>query len=128
MDFSTDFNAGDEYYWSHGLISDVVYQLLTKVCNGSELMRSAINGEESIACTAVSIRLNKELSDSIDNYDVIGDICLFPFKSQMDMLHEPLKSRFQTLSSLNSQSNALNQQVSLQTCVKAHVMCAHYLF
>uniref|UniRef100_A0A2N9HD24 Uncharacterized protein n=1 Tax=Fagus sylvatica TaxID=28930 RepID=A0A2N9HD24_FAGSY len=50
LDFSTDFNAGDEYYWSHGLISDVVYQLLTKVCNGSELMRSAINGEESIAC------------------------------------------------------------------------------
>ena len=75
-------------------------------------MRSAINGEGSIACNAVSIQLNKELTASIDLYDVIGDICLSPFKSQMDMLYEPLKSRFQTLSSLHSKPDAtLSQQV-----------------
>uniref|UniRef100_A0A2N9HKJ6 Carboxypeptidase n=1 Tax=Fagus sylvatica TaxID=28930 RepID=A0A2N9HKJ6_FAGSY len=111
LDFGTDFNAADEYYWSHGLISDDVYQHLTKVCNGSEIMRSVINGEGSTACGDVYIRLNKELTDSIDIYDVIGDVCRSHVKSQMNMLYEPLRSKFQTLTSLHSKSDAaLSQQ------------------
>ncbi|GMY19565.1 serine carboxypeptidase-like 45 isoform X2 [Fagus crenata] len=76
LDFTTDFNSGDEYYWSHGLISDVMYQLLTKVCNGSERMRNTlINGGRSLSCNNVSSQLNKVLIDSIDIYNVIGDVC-----------------------------------------------------
>ena len=75
-------------------------------------MRSVINGEGSTACGDVYIRLNKELTDSIDIYDVIGDVCRSHVKSQMNMLYEPLRSKFQTLTSLHSKSDAaLSQQV-----------------
>ncbi|GMY19404.1 serine carboxypeptidase-like 45 [Fagus crenata] len=110
LEFAIDFNSPDEYYWSHGLISDAVHELLTKGCNSSQIMRSAINGYFSSACTFVYNQLERELSEFIDKYNVIGDVCLSSGLSQMDMLYQPLKSRFQTLSSLNSQSNALNQQ------------------
>jgi serine carboxypeptidase-like clade 2 len=110
LEFAVDFNSPDEYYWSHGLISDTVHELLTKGCNSSQIMRSAINGYFSTACTFVYNQLERELSEFIDTYNVIGDVCLSSGLSQMDMLYQPLKSRFQTLSSLNSQSNALNQQ------------------
>uniref|UniRef100_A0A7N2M3C9 Serine carboxypeptidase n=1 Tax=Quercus lobata TaxID=97700 RepID=A0A7N2M3C9_QUELO len=67
LDFSIDLNWPYEYYWSHGLISDDIYQLVTKVCNGSaQIMRGIINQEGSqSACIAVTLRI-KQLTDTID--------------------------------------------------------------
>ncbi len=114
LDYATDFNSPDEYYWSHGLISDALYQLLTKVCNRSEIMRSMLNGYEvSLACLHVYEKLiNESIVSfaSIDTYNVIGDVCRSSLKSQADMLYEPLTSRFQTLSSLHSKPDALLSQ------------------
>ena len=128
LEFAVDFNSPDEYYWSHGLISDGVYELLTKSCNSSQIMRGAIKGFLSSTCTSVYTELAKELTDFIDRYNVIGDVCLSSIQSQMDMLYQPLRSRFQYLTSLNSESDALSQQVKFIYLVKTHVMCAHYFF
>ncbi|KAK7844868.1 serine carboxypeptidase-like 45 [Quercus suber] len=114
LEFAVDFNSPDEYYWSHGLISDGVYALLTKSCNSSQIMRGAIRGFLSSTCTSVYIELAKELTDYIDRYNVIGDVCLSSIQSQMDMLYQPLRSRFQYLTSLNSESDALSQQESIK--------------
>ena len=42
LEITVNLNSRDEYYWSHGLISDAVYELLTKDCNASQIWRSAI--------------------------------------------------------------------------------------
>ncbi|XP_050245217.1 serine carboxypeptidase-like 46 isoform X2 [Quercus robur] len=110
LDFTIDFDSRDEYYWSHGLISDDNYQFLTKSCNGSaEIIRKAMNQEADTKCLVVYARV-KQLTNTIDQYDVTADVCLSPVKSQMDMLYEPLLSKFQTLLPLHSKPNALNQQ------------------
>ncbi|KAB1222172.1 Serine carboxypeptidase-like 45 [Morella rubra] len=111
LEFSTDFNSADEYYWSHGLIADDVYSLLVNVCNSSQIMRAAIRDLDAPACTAVYNRLVKELGGkSIDPYNVIGDVCLSSGQSQMESLYQPLRARFQDLSSPRSRSDALSQQ------------------
>ncbi|XP_030927225.1 serine carboxypeptidase-like 45 [Quercus lobata] len=114
LEFAVDFNSPDQYYWSHGLISDGVYELLTKSCNSSQIMRGAIRGFLSSTCTSVYTELAKELTDFIDRYNVIGDVCLSSIQSQMDMLYQPLRSRFQYLTSFNSESDALSQQESIK--------------
>ncbi|XP_018827734.2 serine carboxypeptidase-like 45 [Juglans regia] len=116
LEFATDFNAPDEYNWSHGLISDAVYSLLSKYCNSSQIMREAINGIVSPACTAVYTQLSRELSQSIDRYYVIGDVCVQSSgQSQVETLYHPLKSRFETLSSFHSLSDASSQQAVRQS-------------
>ncbi|KAB1222167.1 Serine carboxypeptidase-like 43 [Morella rubra] len=84
LEFSTDFNSADEYYWSHGLIADDVYSLLVNVCNSSQIMRAAIRDLNAPA--AVYNRLVKELGGkSIDQYNVIGDVCLSSGSSRADV-------------------------------------------
>lgn len=112
LEFNTDFNSVDEYYWSHGLISDGVYELLTKVCNGSEILRAAITREFlSPACTFVLLQRQKELNNTVNVYNVIGNDHCLEKQSQMAALYEPLSSRIQALLSPHSQPNALGEQV-----------------
>ena len=127
LDFTIDFNSADEYYWSHGLISDYVYQLLTKSCNGSaEIIRKSFNQIFDV-CVHLFNGVQQFIS-TIDPYDVTGDVCLSTVKSQMDMLYEPLLSKSQTLLPLHSKPNALNQQVNfLRTPVKTLMYCDLFL-
>ncbi|CAK7340264.1 unnamed protein product [Dovyalis caffra] len=90
LEFNTDFNAQDHYYWSHGLISDSTYQLLTSVCNNSKLMREAMTGTVSTACFGVYIKVEKELSGSVDLYDVTADVCLSSNQSQFKIFNQQL--------------------------------------
>ncbi len=128
LEFAVNLNSRDEYYWSHGLISDAVYELLTKDCNGSKIWRSAIRGFQSRACTFVMSQLEKELSNFTDPYNVIGDVCLSYSQTQMDMLYQPLNSRFQTFSSLHSHSHVLSQHVKFTHCARTHFTCTYYFF
>jgi serine carboxypeptidase-like clade 2 len=116
LEFNTDFNSVDEYYWSHGLISDGVYELLTKFCNGSQILRGSIRGFLSPACIFVTIQLQKELSNTVDMYNVIGNDHCPENQSQMVALYEPLSSRIQALLSPHSQPNALGEQVKFTLC------------
>lgn len=77
LDFNTDFNAGAEYYWSHGLISDTTFESFTSVCNYSQMLRQKINtGKLSPACAAVYNQVQTEISNFIDPHDVTLDVCL----------------------------------------------------
>ena len=80
----------------------------------------------SLACAFVNTQVSNALIDYIDQYNVIGDVCLSSVQSQIDMLYHPIRSRLQILSSLHSKSDALSQQVKFTHYVKTHVMCDHY--
>ncbi|KAL4607421.1 hypothetical protein ACB092_09G172700 [Castanea dentata] len=94
LELGTDFNSGD------------------LVCNSSEMFREAIRGIISPDCAFVNIQVSKELTDFIDPYNVIGDVCILNGQPQMGFLYQPFRSRFQTLSSLHSESNPPTQQQS----------------
>ena len=111
LEFVTDMNSADQYYWSHGLISDSAYELLISSCNSSRLMREAIRMSFSSGCLSVYNEVATELSKSIDRYDVIADICLSSGQSPMSIFRHPLLSGSQHLSSLHSQEDGLSQQV-----------------
>ena len=114
LEFVTDMNSADQYYWSHGLISDSAYELLISFCNSSRLMREAIRMSFSSGCLSVYNEVATELSKSIDRYDVIADICLSSGQSPMSIFSHPLLSGPQHLSSLHSQADGLSQQVKLR--------------
>lgn len=114
LEFNTDFNAEDEYNWSHGVISDSSYELLTSYCNTSQMIREAIRGNLSDACSIVNDQISKEISDFIDVYDVIADVCI-PSNSSLrfDIAKHPLFSRFQISSSRGyTKAQSLSQQVN----------------
>ena len=113
LEFNTDLNAEDEYKWSHGVISDFSYQLLTSYCNTSRMTREAIRGNLSDACSIVNRQISKESSDFIDDYDVIADVCIPSNSSlQFDIAKHPLFSRFQISSSRGyCKAQSLSQQV-----------------
>ncbi|XP_022157992.1 serine carboxypeptidase-like 45 isoform X2 [Momordica charantia] len=106
LDLGKDFNARDEYLWSHGVVSDSAYKLLTSVCNSSRLVVEAIQGTLSSDCQFVVSKVSKELSNFIDYYNVIGDVCPFTDKSQATILIHPLTSLFYTSSSTRHQTTA----------------------
>jgi serine carboxypeptidase-like clade 2 len=112
LEFNTDFNAEDEYNWSHGVISDFSYELLTSYCNSSQMMREGIRGNLSDTCSIVNDQISKELSDFIDGYDVIADVCITSnFSLRFDIAKHPLFSRFQISSSRGySKAQSLSQQ------------------
>ncbi|GKV45210.1 hypothetical protein SLEP1_g52318 [Rubroshorea leprosula] len=111
IEFTTDMNSVDDFYWSHGLISDSAYELVKSLCNNSQLMREALEGFLSPACADVYLTILEELSHSIDKYDVLADVCLSSANgSQTSLLSHPAWSRLRHVTSLQSQQTVLNQQ------------------
>uniref|UniRef100_A0A6N2KD36 Carboxypeptidase n=1 Tax=Salix viminalis TaxID=40686 RepID=A0A6N2KD36_SALVM len=111
LEFNTDLNARDHFYWSHGLISDSTYQLLTSVCNNSKLIREAIARSVSTACFGVYTLVQQEVSDSIDPYDVTGDVCLSSNHSQLKIFNQQLvRPRLPNLSPQVLEVDSIKQQ------------------
>ncbi|XP_022934176.1 serine carboxypeptidase-like 45 isoform X3 [Cucurbita moschata] len=76
LDIQVDANALDQYWWSHGLISDAAFHLLNSVCNASRLVTEGITSSLSPHCIFVATNVSKELSPAIDYFDVVaGDAC-----------------------------------------------------
>ncbi|KAI4300907.1 hypothetical protein L6164_034234 [Bauhinia variegata] len=108
LEYETDFNAVDEYYWSHGMLSDYAYELRSSVCNKSKSSRQNLRGCFSPDCVAVLTEINDEYSelDSLDLYYVIGDKCLSYNLTQATFLTHRLRSRMsQILRSLHLQKD-----------------------
>ncbi|KAF5737626.1 serine carboxypeptidase-like 45 [Tripterygium wilfordii] len=81
LEFNTDLNARDLYYWSHGLISDDVYHRTLTVCNTSQYWRESLRGNISEACNA-TFNLSVQQRDVVNLYEVTGDNCLSSDTSQ----------------------------------------------
>lgn len=76
LDIQVDGNALSQYWWSHALISDAAFNLLTSVCNASRLVTEGITNSLSRDCISVATNVSKELSPAIDYFDVAaGDAC-----------------------------------------------------
>ncbi|KAB5551678.1 hypothetical protein DKX38_008989 [Salix brachista] len=111
LEFNTDLNARDHFYWSHGLISDSTYQLLTSVCNNSKLIREAIARSVSTACFGVYTLVQQEVSELIDPYDVTGDVCLSSNHSQLKIFNQQLvRPRLPNLSPQVLEVDSIKQQ------------------
>ena len=112
LEFSTDLNSEGDFYWSHGLISNPTYELLSAVCNTSQLWRERIRNSLSASCSKVSDQLNAEIPNAIDPYDVTANVCLSFGASLLGVQNNPLTPRFRLFSSAESLQEALSQQVS----------------
>nr|KYP70446.1 Serine carboxypeptidase-like 45 [Cajanus cajan] len=88
LEFNIDFNSRSEFFWSHGLISDSTYELLTTVCNYSSIRRLIQNGNLSGICARVNKLLYNEVSNYIDEYDVTLDVCLSSVNQQAYVLNQ----------------------------------------
>lgn len=113
IEFTTDMNSVDDFYWSHGLISDSAFNLIKSSCNNSRIMKEALRGFLSPGCARVYSIISSELSRSIDMYDVIADVCLSSSNvSETSLLRHPAWSRLRYVSSslTSSPETALNQQ------------------
>ncbi|CAK7340281.1 unnamed protein product [Dovyalis caffra] len=112
MEFSTDFNSEGDFYWSHGLISNPTYELLTTTCNTSQIWREYITGNTSVACSKVSDQLDAEIPDAINLYDVSSNVCLSSRGSLLGVPNHPLSPRFKFFPSDQSSLDALKQSKS----------------
>ncbi|KAG8649012.1 hypothetical protein MANES_08G061200v8 [Manihot esculenta] len=102
LDFNTDANSRGDFFWSHGLISDSTYKLITETCSTSQLLREKlITGSLSVACKAVTDQLSKEIPDEINIQDVIADVCVSDGQSELKVYNHPLSKRFQPKSAEN---------------------------
>ena len=87
LEFATDFNSRAEYFWSHGLISDLTYQMFTSVCNYSRYVREYYSGAVSPICSRVMSQVSTETSRFVDKYDVTLDVCVSSVFSQTKVLN-----------------------------------------
>jgi len=87
-------NAVDEYYWSHGIITDRAYKIKTSLCNSSRVLREYFSGQISNDCVLAAREVEEEYSFTsfIDPYYVIGERCLSYNVSQAGFLKEMLSS------------------------------------
>lgn len=93
LEFNTDFNSRAEYLWSHGLISDSTYEIFTRVCNYSRIMRQIKSGTLGGICERVNELVFTEVSKYIDSYDVTLDVCLSPPYQQLYVLNDLHKTQ-----------------------------------
>lgn len=82
LEYATDFNSRAEFFWSHGLISDVTYKMFTSVCNYSRYVSEYYRDEISNACMGVMSQVGRETSKFVDKYDVTLDVCIPSVLSQ----------------------------------------------
>ncbi|KAJ7976577.1 Carboxypeptidase [Quillaja saponaria] len=66
LEFSTDFNSQDDYFWSHGLLSDSAYKLLKTVCNSSRSRLQILKPEHHLQQDATN---DKKVTNK-------GDACI----------------------------------------------------
>ncbi|XP_023888952.1 serine carboxypeptidase-like 45 isoform X1 [Quercus suber] len=88
LEFNIDFNSRAEFYWSHGLISDSTYESFTSICNYSQIRRQSTSRTLTPVCSRVIRQVSREISYSVNTYDVTLDICLPSILSQAQVLNQ----------------------------------------
>lgn len=85
LDGLVDFQETVFFQWSHGLISDSTYTSVMANCNFS------IASIPNEACAVATEELDREVTQFIDPYDVIIDVCLSPSMEQAHRLKHSRK-------------------------------------
>ncbi|KAK1360031.1 Carboxypeptidase [Heracleum sosnowskyi] len=86
LEFGTDLNSRAEFFWSHGVISDSTYNIVTSVCNFSRYMSEFYRNSVSSSCSGVMGEVYKETSKFVDIYDVTLDVCISSVLAQKKVI------------------------------------------
>ncbi|KAF3774010.1 putative serine carboxypeptidase [Nymphaea thermarum] len=76
----TNYNSRAEFLWSHGLISDPAYRVLSQNCNFSRFLSEVLRRNVSSICSRVMRIVDRETSSFVDEYDVTLDKCISPLQ------------------------------------------------
>eukprot|EP00250_Pteridium_aquilinum_P023162 c26310_g1_i1 orf=327-1787(-) len=79
-----DTSATYEYLWSHGIISDQVYDDIVSYCNFQDYTLTSQSHNVTDTCNNSLVEAGNELGSYIDNYDVILDVC-YPSLVQQEL-------------------------------------------
>ncbi|PNX80733.1 serine carboxypeptidase 42-like protein, partial [Trifolium pratense] len=74
LNMGRDTQATYEYFWSHGMISDEIGRTIKNDCDFNDFTDSGSHNV-SKSCNKALNETNKIVSDYVDNYDVILDVC-----------------------------------------------------
>ncbi|KAK2444152.1 Serine carboxypeptidase-like 42 [Trifolium repens] len=74
LNLGRDTQATYNYFWSHGMISDEIGLTIRSVCDFDDYIDSGSHNV-SQSCNKALNETDKIVSDYIDNYDVILDVC-----------------------------------------------------
>ncbi|PWZ28935.1 Serine carboxypeptidase-like 42 [Zea mays] len=69
-----DVPATYEYFWSHGMISDEIFQAISHSCDFEDYTFNDPHNE-SKSCNDAIAEANSVVGDYVNNYDVILDVC-----------------------------------------------------
>lgn len=75
LDFNTNYNSVAEFFWSHAAISEQTFNLLTKVCNFSQIKREHMYGGVRGICKQVFFQFVHEVGDFRGYTDALDNIC-----------------------------------------------------
>lgn len=81
------------YVWTHGLISDDTYAVLVENCNFS------IFAYDTEVCILAALEADAEISNYINAYDVLIDVCLPALMHQEILLKRPKRRHIKKVSS-----------------------------
>ncbi|AES77859.2 putative carboxypeptidase D [Medicago truncatula] len=124
LEFATDFNSRAEFFWSHGLISDLTFKMFTSVCNYSRYVREYYNGAVSPVCSSVMSQVSTETSRFVDKYDVTLDVCISSVFSQTNVLNPQQVTETIDVCVEDETVNYLNRK-DVQSALHAHLIGVH---
>ncbi|XP_028798152.1 serine carboxypeptidase-like 45 [Neltuma alba] len=75
LEFENDFDSKVDYYWSHGLITDLTYNVMNRACKGSEYVRQMIQGKISDTCKKLYANVETAFAHSVDPDNILGQTC-----------------------------------------------------
>jgi serine carboxypeptidase-like clade 2 len=79
-----DMSSTYTYLWSHGIISDVVYNDIIRVCDFEHFVLNTATNNVTKKCYKLLNLADNEVGDYINAYDVILDIC-YPALIQQEL-------------------------------------------
>lgn len=81
---SVDIAATYDYFWSHGMISDLVYEDIVRSCDfeGYQMTWDLAGGNVSEACRNYIAEANNTVGAYVSQFDVIRDVCNTSFAQQ----------------------------------------------
>lgn len=79
-----DTSATYEYLWSHGIISDVVFENIVSYCNFQDYTLDSDSHNVTQECVGSLNEAENELGNYINSYDVILDVC-YPSLVQQEL-------------------------------------------
>ncbi|KAJ0439024.1 putative carboxypeptidase D [Helianthus annuus] len=118
LEYATDLNSRAKFFWSHGLISDSTYKLLTSACNYLRYVSEYYRDSVSPICAKVCSEVSRETSRFVDKYDVTLDVCILSVLSQSKIIVPQQVTERVDVCVEDETVNYLNRHDVLERCMR----------